>query len=176
MRIVLLLILLFPLSVLADTKMDLARKIFIDSEFDESFEVQRKQLAEHKERTIDMLISTVGTDILSQNIIALNEQLILDLNSSNIFEMDKDEFEKLMLQQVIRTFTYDELLKLLDLYELPIFKKLTSVGKRMEHAATKFSSDWQDHNMKLVREFTNRSKEIGRLSFEYVKSQQEQNP
>ena len=176
MKIALLLIILFPISVLADTKIDLARKIFINSEFDESFETQKKLLEEHKQTTIDLLISPIDSGFLPQEIIALNEQLILDINSSKMFEMNKDDLERVMLQQIVQTFTYDELLELLDLYELPIFKKLTSAGKRMEDAAAKFSSEWQEHNMKLVREFTDRSKEINRLSLEYAKLQQEENP
>jgi len=177
MKKLLLILLIIPLVSFSETKYEIAREILNTSkEFRESLNILETNVKEQRQYAIEAYAGDMGIEGLPQDVIALKEQLRIDIISSDLFKIDKTEFEAALINQYTNVLSYEELIELRELHMTPLFKKLVKIDSQIITATNSFMSIWEKHNTKLGDNFSKRAKEINDMAIEYFKLQQESTP
>ncbi len=168
---------ILPLASFAETKYEIAREILnANEEYRESLNTLEPSVKKQRQLAIKAYVGNIEIEDLPQDIIALKEQLQIDIIASDLFKLDKTEFESVMVNEFTNELTYEELVELRELYKRPIFKKLAKINKQIINSSNSFVAKWQDHNTELGNEFSKRAKEINYMTIDYLKSKPELTP
>ncbi len=177
MNKLILILFILPLVSFAETKYEIAREILnANEEYRESINTIEPNVNEQRELAIKAYVGTIEIEDLPQDIIALKEQLQIDIVTSDLFKLDKAEFESVMVNEFTNELTYEELIELRELYKRPIFKKLAKINKKIIISSNSFVNKWQEHNTELGNKFAKRAKEINNMTIDYLKSKPEPTP
>ena len=177
MKKLLLTLILIPLVSFSETRYEIAREILNSSEeFRASLNTLEANVKEQREYAIEAYAGDMGIEYLPQDVIALKEQLRIDIVSSDLFEIDKTEFEAVLINEYTNMLTYEELIELRELHKTPLFKRLVKIDSQIITATNSFMSIWEKHNTELGNKFSKRAKEINDMAIENFKLQQESTP
>ena len=177
MKKLLLILFIFPLVSFAETKYEIAREILnVSEEFRESLNILEANVKDQRQYAIDTYAGDMGIKDLPQDVIALREQLRIDMIASDLFEINKTEFETVLINEYTNVLTHEELIELRELHKTPLFKKLIKINSQITNTTNRFMSIWEKHNTELGGEFSKRAKSIHNMEIDYFKSQQESTP
>ncbi len=171
MKYLLLLPFILPAILFAETKFEIAEEILFSNfnNKDDWKELERK-MHDHRTLTIELLTPLESAHETSQEILALSEQLTLDMNSSDLYVLNIKSLQNYIIRDFSESFTYDELVELRKLTQQPLYEKLVSYQESLTSKTSEYLKEWQDYNTELANQFGERSKEIGKLQMEILKS------
>ncbi|WP_445364462.1 hypothetical protein ACJJIQ_09555 [Microbulbifer sp. ANSA003] len=136
---------------------DLAREIFIDDVAKKESADLKELFDEQREDFIKLYEPLYGVSEVSPEIVAMEEQLYMDVVSSNVFKFDPKELEELLVNNIVSMLTYEELLELREINQRPVFKKLDRINEVTMKATQLHMDAWQKDNLKLIEYFVERN-------------------
>ncbi|WP_226647711.1 hypothetical protein [Microbulbifer variabilis] len=152
--------LLIPGIVFSQTSEDLAREIFINEATKKEFATLKERFDEKREAFIELYEPFYESSEAPPEIIAMQEQLYMDVIASKVLKFDSKDFEKILVDDVVSLLTIEELVELREIHRRPVFKKLDSISEAISKAAGAQMEAWHKDNLKLMEYFTGRSEEI----------------
>jgi hypothetical protein len=175
MKAIVVLLVLISSSAFGESKYDLAREYLnINGDLENSMANLEKSLADNRKSFFELIEPfDIESEYIPQDVIAMREQLNIELEKSNIFKLNIKELEDVLIGGLVNALTHKELEQLVEIHKKPIFKKLSYIGQRMEAGIKDYMLDWQSKNELLVKDFQKKSKELSDLEMEYLKNAKE---
>ncbi|MCG7945157.1 MAG: hypothetical protein N0C84_02295 [Candidatus Thiodiazotropha taylori] len=162
-------LLLIPYFVCAESKIDIARDIFLsDGEFTTRLQKLEEEMASNREMILGLYKPKITYVEIPSDITALEEQLYIELINTNIFYIDTSVLEKLAIQDLANFLTENELLELRELQKKPLFMKLKQLDEAVMVNSKKYMSKWKEENESLLNDFHERSEKITQLKKEFL--------
>lgn len=169
-------LLLIPNFVCAESKIDIARDIFLsDGEFTARLQMLEEEMASNREMILGLYKPKTTYVQIPSDIKALEEQLYIELKNTNIFYIDTSVLEQLAIQDLANFLTENELLELRELQKRPLFMKLKQLDEAVMVNSKKYMSKWKEENESLLNDFHERNEIIIQLKKEFLEQNAKEN-
>lgn len=172
MKVLFILMLSFSMMVSAETSEDVVRDIInMNGQFDAIYDTMQINFSLESSTAMRRSLPLIGSDnreSFPEDLVAKKEQLMRDFRSSDVFRLDKKEFELAIIKQWTKEMTYEELVSVRKFYSQPIFKKILSVTKQVEAGTKEYLHAWSKENLEKLKPYLERAKEISKLASEHL--------
>ena len=157
---VLSLLLLNARQVSQHVKEQIVLPIFIDDNAKKEISTLKETFEKQRKIFLDLYEPSYALKKTPPEILAMQEQLYIDVVASSVFKFDSDKFEKLLVDDVASLLTRDELLELKEIHQRPVFKKLESINDSMLKTTEAYLGSWQEENLQSMEKFKEKNDEI----------------